>query len=63
MSRLVSGLSFARKSTGYVGLMLDWSSLAYSYPGWSLAEIKTLSPRERDNWLQIASQLGKVARN
>lgn len=63
MPRLVSGPSFARKTTGYTALLLDWSSLTYSYPGWSLKEVKSLSPRERENWLQIASQLGKVTRN
>lgn len=63
MSRLVSGLSFARKASSYTGLVLDWSSLAHSYPGWSLAELKALSPRERENWLGIANQLGKVTRN
>jgi hypothetical protein len=28
--------------------------------GWTLSEIKDLSPRERLNWLEIARAAGKV---
>jgi hypothetical protein len=44
-------------------LLLDWAALTASYGGWSLNEIKELSPRERTNWLEISRAFGKVVRN
>jgi hypothetical protein len=41
--------------------MYDWASLAIGFSGWSLTEIKDLSPRERKNWLSVAVGLGRVA--
>lgn len=34
--------------------MFDWSNLAIAFTGWSLSEMKDLSPRERKNWLEVA---------
>jgi hypothetical protein len=41
----------------------DWAAVANSYPGFTLNEIKDLSPRERFNWLEIAREEGKVKKN
>jgi hypothetical protein len=41
--------------------MYEWAQLATSFVGWSLNEIKDLSPRERTNWLSIAGNLGRIA--
>jgi hypothetical protein len=38
-------------------------ALAHSFTGWSLEEIKNLSPRERLNWLEMAREYGKVVKN
>jgi hypothetical protein len=32
----------------------EWSALTQIYEGWSLTEIKELSKRERQNWLEVA---------
>jgi hypothetical protein len=42
--------------------MEDWSAIASSYPGFSLAEIKEMTPVERHNWLELARENGKVVR-
>lgn len=34
--------------------MEDWTGLTATYTGWGLEEIKSLSPRERVNWLTLA---------
>jgi hypothetical protein len=41
-------------------LIRDWKVLTENYPGWTLNEIKDLSPRERINWLELAREDGKV---
>jgi hypothetical protein len=42
--------------------MSQWTALAASYSGWSLTEIKGLSLRERQNWLEIAREYGLVVK-
>jgi hypothetical protein len=39
--------------------MAQWAALTRSYAGWTLSEIKELSPRERSNWLEIAREYGR----
>jgi hypothetical protein len=34
--------------------MSDWMAVSLAFPGWTLEEIKELSPRERKNWLNMA---------
>lgn len=34
--------------------MYEWSTIAVSFKGWGLSDIKELSPRERQNWLEVA---------
>jgi hypothetical protein len=43
--------------------MRDWASIALSYPGFSLSEIKEMTPIERNNWLELATEFGRVVRN
>jgi len=43
--------------------MTQWKTLVDAYPGWTLKEIKELSPRERLNWLEVAREYGKVVKN
>jgi len=57
------GRCFASNVADYDTLMNQWSALAEVYSGWSLKEIKKLSPRERINWLEIAREKGKVKKN
>ena len=38
----------------YQTLVRSWSALSRAYPGWSLSEIKSLSPRERMNYMRMA---------
>jgi hypothetical protein len=40
--------------------MRDWLALTKSFKGWTLTEIKELTPRERQNWLEVAREYGKV---
>lgn len=40
--------------TSYETLMAEWTALTKSFKGWTLTEIKALSPRERKNWLEVA---------
>jgi hypothetical protein len=42
--------------------MAEWALLTLSFPGWTLTEIKDMSRRERNNWLEVARELGKVVR-
>jgi hypothetical protein len=34
--------------------MYEWSTIAVSFRGWGLSDIKDMSPRERKNWLEVA---------
>ena len=34
--------------------MLDWGRLARIFPGWTLEDIKSLSPKDRANWFEVA---------
>jgi len=43
--------------------MTQWKTLVDAYPGWSLTEVRSLTPRERLNWLEIAREYGKVVKN
>ena len=43
--------------------MKQWRTLVDAYQGWSLNEVKLLSPRERLNWLEVAREDGKVTKN
>lgn len=42
--------------------MYEWKLLATSFSGWTLSEIRELTPRERKNWLEVAREIGKVVR-
>lgn len=33
--------------------MSSWAIISRWYPGWTLSEIKDLTPRERMNWAEI----------
>jgi hypothetical protein len=39
---------------------MDWMVISNLFPGWSLTEIKSLSPRERKNWMDIAISFKKT---
>jgi hypothetical protein len=43
--------------------MREWAIIAQSFSGWNLTEIKGLSPRERENWLEIARETGRLVRS
>lgn len=43
--------------------MNQWKTLVDAYQGWSLYEIKALSPRERLNWLEVGREFGKVIKH
>jgi len=43
--------------------MNQWKTLVDAFQGWSLSEVKSLSPRERFNWLEIGREYGKVVKN
>jgi hypothetical protein len=47
---------------GYEDLLAEWLVLTHHYTGWTLTEIKDLSPRERTNWIALANELGKALR-
>jgi hypothetical protein len=49
--------------TEYQLLLAEWAGLAKSFAGWSLNDIKELSPRERFNWLAIAKEYGFIAKD
>jgi hypothetical protein len=51
---LISGPYFDSNVTSYETLIAEWAALTRSFKGWTLTEIKTLSPRERKNWLEVA---------
>lgn len=61
--QLVLELCFASSVTSFFGLMNQWQVLSETYSGWSLTEIKDLSPRERMNWIELAREQGKVEKN
>jgi hypothetical protein len=42
--------------------MTQWSAIAKYFTGWSLDEIKELSPRERLNWLEIIRESKGIVR-
>jgi len=42
--------------------MSDWMALTVSFTGWTLNEIKELTPKERANWLEMAKAAGKLVR-
>lgn len=46
-------MSFAFKGR-YEVLIQEYEVLTVAYPGWTLNEIKTLSKREREMWLNRA---------
>jgi hypothetical protein len=51
---LISGPYFDSNTLPYSHVVAEWAALTQSFRGWTLTEIKQLSPRERKNWLQIA---------
>jgi hypothetical protein len=61
-SRLILGLYFGSNVTGYRTLLEEWALVSTAFSGWNLEEVKSLSPRERTNWLEIAKFFGKVSR-
>jgi len=42
--------------------MDHWKTLTKAFRGWTLTEIQLLTPRERENWLEVAREQGKVAK-
>jgi hypothetical protein len=42
--------------------MSSWAALAFSFPGWNLNEIKDMSPRERENWMEVGRELGRLVK-
>jgi hypothetical protein len=42
--------------------MFEWASLTIGFSGWSLTEVKEMSPRERANWIQVAKGLGRLGK-
>jgi len=56
------GLYFASKVANYRTLLEEWALISISFTGWTLNEIKEISPRERTNWLEMANFFGKVNR-
>ena len=62
MSRLVSGLSFASSKLSYEELMFEWALISRSYPGWGYNEIKSMTYRERKNWIEMSKAYGVLAR-
>jgi hypothetical protein len=42
-------------------LFSEWAALTQLYEGWTLEDIKSLSNRERKNWLEIAkNRYGRI---
>lgn len=41
----------------YDALTRSWVALSKAYPGWGLEEIRSLSPRERLNYIQLAIEM------
>ena len=42
-------------------LFSEWAALTELYVGWTLEDIKNLSNRERNNWLEIAkNRYGRI---
>ena len=33
--------------------MAEWNMIAAEYMGWTLSDIKDMSPRERQNWIEV----------
>lgn len=60
MSRFLSGPSFASSLAEYELLVREWALISHAFTGWGLTEVKDLSPRERENWLSVAAELGKL---
>jgi hypothetical protein len=52
--------SFGSNITPYNDLLAEWLVLTHHFSGWTLTEIKDLSPRERKNWIALANELGKA---
>jgi hypothetical protein len=46
--------------TYYESLMKSWGYLLRMYPGWGLEEVKSLSPRERKNWMELSLLLATL---
>jgi hypothetical protein len=40
-------------------MLAEMTAITTEYEGWTLTEIRNLSPRERKNWLEIAKYLRK----
>jgi hypothetical protein len=40
----------------------QWSTISKYFTGWSLDEVKELSPRERLNWLEIIREAKGIVR-
>lgn len=47
----------------YDALVRSWVALSKAYPGWSLDEVKSLSPRERLNYIQLAIEMNGGVRS
>jgi hypothetical protein len=47
------------RSTTYQSLFEELDGLAKAYPGWSLTELKELTPRERINWYELFFKRGR----
>jgi antibiotic biosynthesis monooxygenase (ABM) superfamily enzyme len=52
--QLVSLVCFAYKEAEYEVLLDQYEALSRAFPGWTLSDIRSLSFRERSNWLERA---------
>jgi hypothetical protein len=42
--------------------MFEWALVSRSYPGWGYNEIKSMTYRERKNWIEMSKAYGVLAR-
>jgi len=47
-------LCFAYKEKEYEVLLDHYEAISRAFPGWTLSDIRSLSYRERNNWLERA---------
>ena len=45
---------FDSSLNSYIQVFTEWAAISELYSGWTLSEIKDMSPRERGNWIELA---------
>ena len=60
--RLVSALCFDSSRVSYEWLLREWQLISEVFVGWTLEEVKGLTPRERKNWIELGKEMGRVVR-